>query len=225
MAIEHSWRPACAPSKTAIASLADRRTIARSHGDRLLRLPRARPKSFSTPARASSLLSAISETWSLPMHRTRRPTAVSAALEFGVMALKVKHIVVLGHAQCGGIKAFAEDAEPLSPGDFIGNWMELMAPAAEKIGPRGGRPMVEYLDAAGAGQRRTQPRQPDDLPAPADQGRARRHRIARRLFWCGHRPTFGARSGDRTIHAGRRRRVQRSFLLVRIFDDARLTLP
>src|ERR1044071_7358097 len=62
---------------------------------------------------------------------------VSAALEFGVGALKVRHIVVLGHAQCGGVKAFAEDAEPLSPGDFIGNWMKLMSPAAERLGPRG----------------------------------------------------------------------------------------
>jgi carbonic anhydrase len=59
---------------------------------------------------------------------------VSAALEFGVAALKVKHIVVLGHAHCGGVKAFAEKAEPLSPGDFIGRWMRLMAPAVEKAG-------------------------------------------------------------------------------------------
>ena len=33
---------------------------------------------------------------------------VSAAIEFAVAALKVKHIVVLGHASCGGIRAFAE---------------------------------------------------------------------------------------------------------------------
>jgi carbonic anhydrase len=70
---------------------------------------------------------------------------VSAALEFGVAALKVRHIVVLGHAQCGGVKAFAEDAEPLSPGDFIGKWMRLMAPAADKIGPRGALSQREYL--------------------------------------------------------------------------------
>src|SRR5512143_2469777 len=71
---------------------------------------------------------------------------VSAALEFGVGALKVKHIVILGHAHCGGVKAYVEDAEPLSPGDFIGRWMSLMAPAAEKVGPRGGMPPTEYVE-------------------------------------------------------------------------------
>jgi carbonic anhydrase len=71
--------------------------------------------------------------------------AVSAALEFAVQALKVKHIVVLGHAQCGGIRAFAEDSGPLSPGDFIGRWMEMIAPAAKEIGPRGDLPMADYL--------------------------------------------------------------------------------
>src|SRR5689334_18594299 len=55
---------------------------------------------------------------------------VSAALEFAVGALRVKHIVVLGHAFCGGVRAFAEESAPLSPGDFIGKWMSLIAPAA-----------------------------------------------------------------------------------------------
>jgi carbonic anhydrase len=71
--------------------------------------------------------------------------AVSAALEFAVQALKVKHIVVLGHAQCGGIRAFVEETTPLSPGDFIGHWMALIAPAAAEVGPRGDRPLDQYL--------------------------------------------------------------------------------
>lgn len=73
-----------------------------------------------------------------------QPHGVSAALEFGVGTLGVKHIVVVGHAHCGGVRAFAEDAGPLSPGDFIGNWMKLMAPAAEKT-PRGTMSAAEYL--------------------------------------------------------------------------------
>lgn len=58
----------------------------------------------------------------------------SAALEFAVQSLKVAHILVLGHGRCGGIQAALNpSAGPLSPGDFIGKWMELLAPAAEAV--------------------------------------------------------------------------------------------
>ncbi len=72
----------------------------------------------------------------------------SAALEFAVQALRVKHIVVLGHGRCGGVHAFADqDSAPLSPGDFIGKWMQMLNPAAEKLGPRrAGEALPVYVE-------------------------------------------------------------------------------
>lgn len=60
--------------------------------------------------------------------------STSAALEFAVQSLRVRDIIVMGHGRCGGISAALDlDAEPLSPGDFIGKWMGLVRPAAEQI--------------------------------------------------------------------------------------------
>lgn len=75
----------------------------------------------------------------------------SAALEFAVMGLRVEHIVVMGHAQCGGVRAYAESEadpymRPLSPGDFIGSWMRLIAPAAEALG-KSEKPDLDYVEA------------------------------------------------------------------------------
>jgi carbonic anhydrase len=61
----------------------------------------------------------------------------SAAIEFAVNALQVKHIVVLGHASCGGVYAFANKAAPLTKRDFIGTWMSQIAPVLERVGPAG----------------------------------------------------------------------------------------
>jgi carbonic anhydrase len=76
----------------------------------------------------------------------------SAALEFAVQALRVKHIVVMGHAHCSGVHAFvrrsrapeAEDA--LSPGDFIGKWMTLIGPAAECLPVEQGESDHDYAE-------------------------------------------------------------------------------
>ena len=69
---------------------------------------------------------------------------VSAALEYAVRALHVKHIVVLGHAQCGGIRAFVDNTAPLSPGDFIGKWMSMFVKPGEKVGQRDHETMADF---------------------------------------------------------------------------------
>jgi carbonic anhydrase len=55
----------------------------------------------------------------------------SAAIEFAVRSLKVEHIVVLGHAQCGGIGALLRGAGE-NGADFIQHWMQIAAPARER---------------------------------------------------------------------------------------------
>ncbi len=57
----------------------------------------------------------------------------SAAIEFAVQALRVKHIVVLGHAHCGGVRAVVEPGQPLSPGNFIGKWTAQIAHLANHV--------------------------------------------------------------------------------------------
>ncbi len=73
---------------------------------------------------------------------------VSAALEFAVQGLEVKYIVVMGHTHCGGIRAYSEHRNRLNPGDFIDNWMSLIAPAAAAVGDNDGADYLSRLEQA-----------------------------------------------------------------------------
>jgi carbonic anhydrase len=60
----------------------------------------------------------------------------SAALEYGVRVLGVARIVVLGHAQCGGVQAMLEGA-PAEARDFVEPWMRIAEPALRSLPAQG----------------------------------------------------------------------------------------
>lgn len=70
----------------------------------------------------------------------------SAALEFGVKALEIKDVIVMGHAACGGIEALYDSCcgKPAS-GDFIPSWISLAEPVAAAMLAKNG-----HLDRAEA---------------------------------------------------------------------------
>jgi carbonic anhydrase len=70
---------------------------------------------------------------------------VSAALEFAALNLRVKHIVVLGHSGCGGVRACLDQgAARQTEAQFISNWMSMLDEARAKVMvSHRGRPMAE----------------------------------------------------------------------------------
>lgn len=61
-----------------------------------------------------------------PFAQDESKHGTSAALEFGVRALEVEHIIVFGHVGCGGIEALL-NADPVLSREhaFIFNWLQI----------------------------------------------------------------------------------------------------
>lgn len=57
----------------------------------------------------------------------------SAALEYGVGTLGVEHIIVLGHAHCGGIRTLVQRGGAGNAVSFIDDWMQLVEDARASV--------------------------------------------------------------------------------------------
>jgi carbonic anhydrase len=57
---------------------------------------------------------------------------VSSAIEFAVENIGVENIIILGHRQCGGIRALMT-SQAEAPSSFVGRWMEIARVAKEKV--------------------------------------------------------------------------------------------
>ncbi|WP_372570945.1 carbonic anhydrase [Ruegeria jejuensis] len=62
----------------------------------------------------------------------------SAAIEYAVTALKVTHLIVLGHSQCGGVQGCIDMCNGKAPQleakeSFVGRWMDILKPKYDLV--------------------------------------------------------------------------------------------
>jgi carbonic anhydrase len=78
-----------------------------------------------------------------------RHHSTSAALEFAVRSLKVENILVMGHARCGGVRAYLDGLyDRPEEAEFIAPWISLLHAAGGEVQERHGEAPIEERQEA-----------------------------------------------------------------------------
>ncbi len=62
-----------------------------------------------------------------------RPHGTAAAIEFGVTALEVRHVVVLGHSFCAGVRCLLEHDHGARRFLYVSDWVEIARKVREEM--------------------------------------------------------------------------------------------
>lgn len=73
-----------------------------------------------------------------PYQADGEPHGTSATLEFAVNTLRVRHLIVLGHSGCGGVRGYLDLCAGKTPDaaaseSFVGSWLRILAPGYEAV--------------------------------------------------------------------------------------------
>lgn len=69
-----------------------------------------------------------------PHEHDGRPHGTASAIEFGVIGLGVRHIVVLGHSFCAGVRCLVDHDAQARGFTYVADWVEIMREVREEIG-------------------------------------------------------------------------------------------
>ena len=83
-----------------------------------------------------------------PYSQLTEHSGTIAAIEFGVTALNIKKIIIIGHSGCGGIKNGYHMCHENNFDDnsSISNWLKLLKPVYDNISGEGNDEKVKYME-------------------------------------------------------------------------------
>ena len=83
-----------------------------------------------------------------PYSQLTKHSGTIAAIEFGVTALNIKNIIIIGHSGCGGIKYGYHMCHENNFDDnsSISNWLKLLKPVYDNISGEGNDEKVKYME-------------------------------------------------------------------------------